>query len=94
MRAEVCYARPDGATRITVVLESGATVADALRASGIEHRLGIDAGRHGVAIFGRRASHETPLHDGDRVEILRPLTIDPMEARRLRARKSAGAPDA
>lgn len=93
MRAEVCYALPDGATRITVVLVPGATVADALRASDIEHRLGIDARRHGVAIFGRRASFETPLHEGDRVEILRPLTIDPMEARRLRARKATGSPD-
>ena len=88
MKVEVCYALPDGATRITVELDAGATVADALRASDIERRLALERTTLGFAVFGRRASLMTPLHDGDRVELLRPLTIDPMEARRLRARKA------
>lgn len=85
MRIEVCRARPDGAMRIDVRLEDGATVGDAVAASGVVAALGIDATTLAFAIFGRRATAATILHDGDRVELLRPLTIDPMEARRLRA---------
>ena len=88
MKVEVCYARPEGATRIEVALEPGAVVEDALCVSDIESRLGLDRAFLSFAIFGRRAPLAAPLHDGDRVEILRPLTIDPMEARRLRARKA------
>ena len=89
MKVEVCYADPSGATRIDVALAPGATLNDALAGSGIEARLGLDRRALAFAIFGRRATLDAALHDGDRVEILRPLTIDPMEARRLRARKAA-----
>lgn len=89
MKVEVCYALPGGAARITVEIGPSGTVEDALRTSGIEDRLGLDRVGLSFAIFGRRAPPETPLHDGDRVEILRPLAIDPMEARRLRARKTS-----
>ena len=94
MKVEVCYALRDGATRIAVDLDDGATLDDALRASDIERRLALDRVGLGFAIFGRRAALDTPLHDGDRVEVLRPLTIDPMEARRLRARKANAPPGA
>ncbi|MDR2173817.1 MAG: RnfH family protein [Burkholderiales bacterium] len=40
----------------------------------------------GYAIFGQPAEPETPLHDGDRVELLQPLRCDPKESRRRRAR--------
>ncbi len=95
MKVEVCYALPATATRIAVDVEPGATIDDAVVLSGIESLLGLDRTGSTFAIFGRRASPETVLHDGDRVEILRPLTIAPMEARRLRARKipkQEGAP--
>ena len=87
MKIEVCYALADRATRIEVEVGDRATVADALLASGIEASQGLNGGGSGFAIFGRRALPDTPLHDGDRVEILRPLTIDPKEARRLREQK-------
>lgn len=89
---EVCYALHGGATRIPVALEAGATMEDALRISGIESLLGLDRAGLSFAVFGRRASLDAPLHDGDRVEILRPLTIDPMEARRLRVGKAGAKP--
>ena len=38
-----------------------------------------------VGIWGRRCSLDEPLADGDRVEVYRPLIIDPMEGRRARA---------
>ena len=81
MRVEVVHARPDGAEALSVTLPAGATVRDALLAS----KLAAEA--KAVGIFGKRVSLETALHDGDRVEIYRPLAIDPKEARRRRAAK-------
>lgn len=63
------------------MLPEGATVEDALKASGW---LLEDVA--GVAIFGERVERDARLHDGDRVELLRPLLIDPKDARRRRAR--------
>ena len=62
-----------------VELPAGAVVRDALRAAGVQ----ADA----VGIFGKRVRPDTPLTDGDRVEIYRPLALDPKERRRRRARK-------
>ncbi len=41
-----------------------------------------------VGVFGRRTSLESLVQEGDRVEIYRPLKIDPKEIRRLRAKKA------
>jgi putative ubiquitin-RnfH superfamily antitoxin RatB of RatAB toxin-antitoxin module len=46
------------------------------------------------AVFGRRATTATPLHDGDRVELLRPLLVDPKEARHRRVAKKRALRDA
>src|SRR5690606_42087026 len=46
---------------------------------------GLDPWACGVGIFGRQCRADTPLADGDRVEIYRPLTYDPMVSRRRRA---------
>jgi putative ubiquitin-RnfH superfamily antitoxin RatB of RatAB toxin-antitoxin module len=55
-------------------------VRDALAASG----LAGDA----FGIFGKRVGLNQPLADGDRVEIYRPLVVDPKEARRRRAQRA------
>jgi putative ubiquitin-RnfH superfamily antitoxin RatB of RatAB toxin-antitoxin module len=80
MRVEVVHSLPGRAQIVEVRLPAGATVRDAVRASGIA---GIDLQR--VGIFGKRVSADTRLAEGDRVEIYRPLTMDPKEARRARA---------
>lgn len=80
MKVEVVYALPDGARCVTLELAAGARVRDALAASGCEMK-------NPVGIFGKRVPLEHPLCDGDRVEIYRPLAIDPKEARRRRARR-------
>ena len=69
-----------------LVLEDGATVADALRLAALE------AGGQvaGVAVFGVAVAPSTPLREGDRVELLRPLQLDPKEARRRRAQRQRG----
>jgi uncharacterized protein len=86
MRVEVVYALPGGHDATELELPPGATVGEAVKASGIaaRHR-GIDLSRLGI--FGRPAGEDTPLADGDRVEIYRPLALDPKEARRQRARR-------
>lgn len=63
----------------------GATVADALalaREAGMDPGL-ADPAR--LAIYGQAATPETRLHAGDRIELLRPLLVDPKQARRARA---------
>ena len=46
----------------------------------------IDLGRCQVGVFGRAANPDDIIHDGDRVEVYRPLIADPKETRRRRAR--------
>ena len=66
---------------VAVDLPDGATVLEALRAASMDG----DPECTGVAIHGERARMEATLHEGDRVELLRPLRADPKEARRRRA---------
>lgn len=64
-------------------LPSGATVADAIAAA---RRRAPDIPQEtaglNVGIWGRIADRAEVLSDGDRVEIYRPLKLDPREARR------------
>jgi hypothetical protein len=88
MRVNVAYVAPGAEVLIAVELDDGATVADALGASRIAERFGVDVTSHGLAVFGKRANPDTLLVDGDRVEITRPLVCDPKTARRRRAARS------
>ena len=60
-------------------LGAGATVGDALAACGLDVPEGGEVG-----IWGRRAARSHVLRDGDRVEVCRPLVVDPKVARRER----------
>lgn len=86
---EVVYATPELQVLETVELRSGATVAQAISASGLLARFPeIDLARQAVGIFGARVRPTDPVAHGDRVEIYRPLQADPKEMRRRRARRS------
>ena len=85
IRVEVVDARREGAESVTLRLPAGATVRDALEAAGFGTR------QRDVGVYGRRVRPDAPLADGDRVEIYRPLVLDPKERRRQRAGK-AGSP--
>lgn len=88
MEIEVVYALPEQEDAVRVRLASGATAADAVRASGILARHPeIDLGRSKLGVYGKVVAPEARLADGDRVEIYRPLVMDPKEARRRRALK-------
>jgi hypothetical protein len=69
-------------------LPAGATVLDALKASGLAARHGTEAiDALLVGVWGKARPLDAVLRDGDRVELLRPLTVDPKEARRQRYRR-------
>ncbi len=87
MKIEVCHADARGATRIVVELDSGATLGDAIASSRIVESLSLARATLSFGIFGKRADADAHLQDGDRVEVYRPLIVDPMEARRRRVEK-------
>jgi uncharacterized protein len=88
LRIEVVYALADGQDLVSLVLADGTVARDAVEASGLigRHRLAADQLVLGIA--GRLAACGRRLRDGDRVEILRKLAMDPREARRMRARRA------
>ncbi|MGP3591569.1 RnfH family protein [Vagococcus sp. WN89Y] len=89
---QVAYALPEKQYLLTVMLNEGATLEEAIRASGLlELRDDIDLKVNKVGIYSRPAKLHDVLRDGDRVEIYRPLIADPKELRRQRAEKSANA---
>ena len=47
----------------------------------------LDGEFTGLAVFGVAAGADTLLHEGDRVELLRVLQVDPKQARRVRAQR-------
>jgi putative ubiquitin-RnfH superfamily antitoxin RatB of RatAB toxin-antitoxin module len=83
MKVEVVYALPRSARSVRLELPAGATLRDALTSCGFAG----DLEKHAFGVFGRRATLHRPLAEGDRVEIYRPLLVDPKEARRRRARR-------
>ena len=83
MKVEVLMAWPRRFESMSLELPVGATLADALAAAGWSDAEGIS----GYAIFGVNAALDAVLREGDRVELLRPLLMDPKEARRRRALK-------
>jgi putative ubiquitin-RnfH superfamily antitoxin RatB of RatAB toxin-antitoxin module len=80
----------DAASRVErrrIRLPAGSTVMQAIVDCGIVAALPAGAiDRDRLAIFGRKVGPDQPVRDGDRVEICRPLALDPKEARRRRVR--------
>ncbi len=90
LKIEVAYALPGQQTVLRVELPAGSTAGDALNASGIlERHPEIDLTQQSVGVFGQIVGLDSPLHDGDRVEVYRPLQVDPKEARKRRAARKA-----
>jgi sulfur carrier protein len=82
-RVVVCHSPgPRRVLEHALNLPQGATVADALR------RCGLGPVQDGtVGVWGRRAELSQLLCEGDRVELARPLQVDPKVARRERFRR-------
>ena len=83
---EVAFAGPGSQVVRQVTVPVGSSVMQAIEASGIAQTvpgLVIDPARLGI--FSRKVTPDQVVGEGDRVEIYRPLTLDPKEARRRRA---------
>ena len=92
MRIELAYSDRRREVLIGFEVPRGCTVCDCVEQSGL-YRL-APALRHvrlGFAVFGRLVGREDTVQEGDRIEVLRPLEIDPRAARRSRARRAGGA---
>lgn len=77
-------AAPRTVHEFQVVLPEGSTAADALEACGLPGTEASGKPGHFLGIWGRKASLDQALQDGDRVELVRDLRVDPKVARRER----------
>lgn len=86
INVEVVYAQQRKQELVSVKLEEGATVRQAIEASGLlEKYPEIDLAKNKLGIFAKLAKADGVLRDKDRVEIYRPLIADPKEVRKQRA---------
>ena len=87
IQVEVVYALPQRQEVVTVTLPEGATVRQAVEASGLLQKfpdIELD-GANKLGVFAKLVKGDTVLRDRDRVEIYRPLIADPKDVRRKRA---------
>jgi putative ubiquitin-RnfH superfamily antitoxin RatB of RatAB toxin-antitoxin module len=85
VQVTVTWITPEVQDIVPVALERGATVGDAIRASRLVSTYALDLEKLGVAVAGARRRLHDAVHDGERIDLLRSLTVDPKEARRARA---------
>lgn len=83
---ELVYAKPEEQSVVALRVPAGTTAAEAVTRSRLKERF-PEVERLPLGIFGKRVERDTPLSDGDRIEIYRPLTADPKQARRSRVKK-------
>ena len=92
LRVELAFSQAAGEVRLVdLTLPAGSSVRDALRCSGFCPQVD-DGGAASlkVGVWGKLKSLDDALRDRDRVEVYRPLRIDPKDARRLRQRQQRG----
>lgn len=86
LRIEIVHALPEGYRCLELSLPAGSTVGDALSAASLAVLWpDLQWSEPALAVYGRIVGLDTRLNDFDRIELLRPLLIDPKEARRRRA---------
>jgi len=83
---EVVYALRDRQVLRALRMPAGSTVGQAIESSGIREVVPEEQAVGVIGIFGRIVGADEMLGDGDRVELYRPLLLDPKEARRRRAK--------
>ncbi|KTC56706.1 protein RnfH [Pseudomonas fluorescens ABAC62] len=94
VEVEVVYAAVDRQVLLTVMVAAGTSLRAAVQASGVAAQFPeLDLADCPLGVFGKVvADAETRVvQSGDRIEIYRPLLVDPKEVRRLRAAKAASA---
>ncbi|MES2536700.1 MAG: RnfH family protein [Pseudomonadota bacterium] len=87
LRVQLVYATPESQDLRELIVAEGTTLHQAVRQSGMLDAFPeIDLSVCRVGIYGKLKTLETPLREGDRIEIYRPLVADPKDARRRRVR--------
>ncbi|MBT8059081.1 MAG: RnfH family protein [Gammaproteobacteria bacterium] len=90
INVEVAYATPEKQRIVTLTVEDGCTVEQAIKRSNIREEFpDLEVNPEAVGIFSRKVSLDQRLRNGDRVEIYRSLIADPKESRRARAKGGA-----
>ncbi|HIF50511.1 MAG TPA: RnfH family protein [Thiotrichaceae bacterium] len=85
---ELIYIEPSSQNCLKLDVTKGSDIHQVIRRSGLLERFPeIDLQTYKVGIFSKIQSLDTVLQSGDRIEIYRPLQVDPKEARRRRANK-------
>lgn len=85
MNVGVCYAQADRQLWLKLDVPEGSTIAEAIEISGLLGQYPeIDLETQKVGIFGKLAKLDTPVKEGDRVEIYRKITADPQQVQRRR----------
>jgi uncharacterized protein len=85
IRVGVVYADPQTQVERWVDVAADSTVAEVIAASAIPLPDGFTPAA--IGIYGNLVEANHRVRDGDRIELYRPLEIDPKEARRRRARR-------
>lgn len=87
IQIEVVYARPERQWSVDLEIDDGTSAEEATEiARNSEPLLWVDDLLVvAYAVWGREVPAEYRLKDGDRLELLRSLPVDPMEARRRKA---------
>ena len=85
---EIAYALPEEQVIISIKVPTIFNVQQAIEKSGIQKKFpSINLSKNKVGIFGKKTTLDHTLNDRDRIEIYRPLILDPKEMRRKRAAK-------
>ncbi|CAG9000681.1 MAG: hypothetical protein CENE_02682 [Candidatus Celerinatantimonas neptuna] len=86
---EVVYALPQKQTLLSLSVEQGTTIEQAIELSGLyQYHPALREQPLKVGIFSRAAKLSDPVQEGDRIEIYRPLQADPKELRKIRAERA------
>ena len=85
---EIAYALPEEQVILSIKVPTIFNVQQAIEKSGIQKKFpSIDLSKNKVGIFGKKTTLDHVLKNRDRIEIYRPLILDPKEMRRKRAAK-------
>jgi len=83
MNVGVCYAEADRQLWMRLEVPNDSSVLDAVTRSGILQRFPeIDFNINKTGVYGKIVALDSPLKEGDRVEIYRAITADPKTVRR------------
>jgi putative ubiquitin-RnfH superfamily antitoxin RatB of RatAB toxin-antitoxin module len=91
MNIGVCYAETDRQLWLRLDVPEGVSVGDAIERSGLLQRFPeIDLKKQKVGVFGKIVKLDSPVREGDRIEIYRPIVADPKTVKRRRIKTDDG----